>query len=139
MYKILALAAALLLLPLTAKADDGLPVTTLQTIIEQQLQAFARDDAASAYGYAAPIIQQYFPTTDDFMAMVKKGYQPVYRNTAHRYGDTFIDPAGRPSQKVFISGADGKTYEATYTFEQQPDGSWKISGCFLAEVPGVNA
>lgn len=139
MHKILALVAALLFFPQAAKAADGLPVTTLQGIIEQQLQAFAKDDAVGAYGFAAPLIQQYFPTTEDFMAMVKKGYQPVYRNTAHKYGETFVDAAGRPSQKVIISATDGKTYEATYTFEQQPDGSWKISGCYLAEVPGVNA
>jgi ketosteroid isomerase-like protein len=139
MRKILALVAFLAFLPHTAHAADAPPAVVLQNIIEEQLQAFAADDAAGAYGYAAPLIQRYFPTTDDFMAMVKKGYQPVYRNTAHRYGDAFVTSSGQPAQKVFITGADGKIYEATYSFEQQPDGSWKISGCFLAEVPGVNA
>jgi hypothetical protein len=139
MHKILALVIALLVFPPLANSADNPPPETLQSVIELQLQAFAKDDGAKAYGYAAPLIQQYFPTVDDFMSMVKKGYQPVYRNTAHRYGEAFVDPSGHPSQKVFISGADGKSYEATYTFEQQADGSWKISGCYLAEVPGVNA
>ncbi|TIX66663.1 MAG: DUF4864 domain-containing protein, partial [Mesorhizobium sp.] len=34
-------------------------------------------------------------------------------------------------QQVMIVGPDGKDYEAVYTLEQQPDGSFQITGCSL--------
>ena len=33
----------------------------------------------------------------------------------------------------------GKTYEALYSMEKQLDGSWRISGCTLLEIPGLDA
>jgi hypothetical protein len=139
MKKVLAVILLVLWAGSVARAADKPPAADLQNIIEQQLQAFSRDDAPAAYGFAAPLIQQIFPTTGEFMAMVKKGYQPVYRNKDHSYGETFINQQGSPAQRVLITGTDGKRYEALYTFQQQPDGSWKISGCSLAELAGTDA
>ena len=44
-----------------------------QRIIGEQIEAFRADDGARAYGYAAPMIRQIFPTPEQFMAMVKQG------------------------------------------------------------------
>ena len=33
----------------------------------------------------------------------------------------------------------GKRYEAVYAMQQQPDGSWKIAGVQMVEIPGVDA
>jgi hypothetical protein len=46
---------------------------------------------------------------------------------------------GRPAQKMLVVGPDGKTYEALYSMEKQPDGTWRISGCTLLEIPGLDA
>lgn len=108
---------------------------TIKSVIESQLNAFAVDDGGVAYTYAAPIVKSVFPTPEQFMAMVKKGYQPVYRNTQRIYGDVTPDSLGRPSMRVFLTGQDGKRYEAQYSMEQQPDGSWKIAGCSIVEMP----
>ena len=51
----------------------------MQSTIEQQLQAFLRDDGATAYSFAAPNIKTMYPTVDVFMAMVRQGYPQVYR------------------------------------------------------------
>ncbi|MGL4528415.1 MAG: DUF4864 domain-containing protein [Aestuariivirga sp.] len=107
-------------------------------IISAQIDAFRADDGARAYSYAAPMIQQVFPTAEHFMAMVRQGYMPVYRPQSFTFGQAGLDAAGRPTQLVTIVGPDGKTYEALYTFERQPDGSWKIAGCRLLETPGLN-
>ena len=40
----------------------------VQNVIEQQIQAFLRDDGATAYSFAAPTIKQMYPTVDAFMA-----------------------------------------------------------------------
>jgi hypothetical protein len=48
-------------------ADD---VTEAQGVIRAQEQALGHDDAAAAYSYAAPAIQEMFPDADIFMSMV---------------------------------------------------------------------
>ncbi|MGH6907587.1 MAG: DUF4864 domain-containing protein, partial [Aestuariivirga sp.] len=108
-------------------------------IITQQLQAFRADDGALAYSYAAPNIHQLFPTPDIFMRMVQQGYKPVYRAQSFSFGEAGGDPLGRPSQRVTITGPDGKIYEAVYSMERQSDGTWLIQGCTLLEVPGLDA
>jgi Domain of unknown function (DUF4864) len=107
----------------------------IRTVIESQLNAFAADDGGKAYSYAAPIVQQAFPTVDMFMTMVTKGYPPVYRNTARIYGDVFEDGLGRPAMRVVLTGQDGKRYEALYSMQKQPDGTWKIAGCVVLVIP----
>jgi ketosteroid isomerase-like protein len=107
----------------------------IKTVIESQLNAFAKDDGAQAFTFAAPIIKQYFKTPEQFMAMVKKGYQPVYRNQNRIFGEVFQDGTGRPAMRVVLTGADGKRYEALYAMEKQADGSWKIAGCVILAIP----
>ena len=48
-------------------------------------------------------------------------------------------PVWLPAQKMLVVGPDGKTYEALYSMEKQPDGTWRISGCTLLEIPGLDA
>jgi ketosteroid isomerase-like protein len=107
----------------------------IKTVIEEQLNAFAVDDGATALTYAAPMVKQIFRTPEQFMAMVKKGYQPVYRNSARLFGDVFQDGLGRPAMRVVLTGADGKRYEAMYAMEKQADGTWKIAGCVILAIP----
>ena len=113
--------------------------TEFQRIITGQIEAFRADDGERAYGYAAPSIRRIFPNSSIFMQMVKQGYRPVYRPQSFSFEQTDTDPLGRPAQRVRIIGPDGKAYEALYSMERQPDGTWRIGGCSLLEVPGVDA
>jgi hypothetical protein len=126
----------LALYPAVPRADEA---DEFQRLISEQIAAFNADDGAKAYSYAAPIIQRLFPTPDIFMAMVKRGYQPVYRQRSYNFAETTTDAAGRPAQAVTIVDVNGKVWTALYTFERQPDGTWKISGCTLLEAPGADA
>ena len=108
-------------------------------IISEQIEAFRADDGDRAYSLAAPTIHRLFPTPEIFMQMVRQGYKPVYRPQKFDFGETGDDSLGRPSQRVTIVGPDGKTYEALYSMEQQPDGSWRIFGCTLLNMPGLDA
>jgi Domain of unknown function (DUF4864) len=114
-----------------ARASDQ---DDIKTVIESQLNAFAVDDGPKALTYAAPLVKQIFKTPEQFMAMVKQGYQPVYRNNARLFGTVFLDGLGRPSMRVVLTGADGKRYEALYAMEKQDDGSWKIAGCTILAI-----
>ncbi len=112
---------------------------SMQSVITEQLQAFAVDNGDKAFSFAAPLIKEAFSDTDTFMLMVKRGYGPAYRNKSYSFGESFVDHMARPSQRVRLTALDGKGYEAIYTLERQADGSWKISGCHLVPVsdPGV--
>jgi hypothetical protein len=110
-----------------------------QRIIAAQISAFRADDGPTAYSFAAPVVRKIFSTPEIFMAMVKQGYSPVYRPQSFNFTEALIDPMGRPSQKMLVVGPDGKTYEALYSMEKQPDGTWRISGCTLLEIPGLDA
>jgi ketosteroid isomerase-like protein len=107
----------------------------IKTVIESQLNAFAGDNGAEAFSFAAPIVKGIFKTPEQFMAMVKQGYQPVYRNQSRLFGDVFQDNLGRPAMSVVLTGADGKRYEALYAMEKQADGMWKIAGCVILAIP----
>lgn len=108
--------------------------TAVQSTIEQQIQAFLRDDGDAAYSFAAPNIQQRFPTAEIFMEMVRGGYQPVYRPRSHVFGE--LKPSvGGLEQIVEIVDADGEHWTARYTLELV-DGAWRITGCYLEKAPG---
>jgi hypothetical protein len=129
-----ALFALLLIITLPARADAD--SDAIKSVIENQLNAFAADDGIKAYSYAAPIVQQAFPSVEIFMGMVKQGYQPVYRNTDRVYSEAFQDPRGRTAMRVVLTDQNGKRHEAIYAMEKQADGSWKIAGCVILEIQG---
>jgi hypothetical protein len=110
-----------------------------QRIITAQITAFRADDGPAAYDFAAPVVRNIFPTPEIFMAMVKQGYPQVYRPQSFNFTEALIDPTGRPAQKMTVVGPDGKSYIALYSMEKQPDGTWRISGCTLLEIPGLDA
>ena len=111
-------------------ADD---VASAQSVIRAQEQAFTRNDAAAAYSYAAPQIRKLFPQADIFMYMVQNSYAPVWRHKSFEFGEARIEGKWI-AQRVHIVDADGEAWEAMYTLEQQPDGSFKITGCSLLKA-----
>ena len=137
--KHLALLLALTLLTPSAIAQNSASANPdFQSIINQQLQAIAKDDAVTAYTQAAPNVQRIFPSPEIFMGMVKGGYAPIYRNKQYNFSESGQDEAGRPYQKVEILGADGVRYTAIYFMERQADGTWKISGVVMAKNTETN-
>jgi Domain of unknown function (DUF4864) len=113
-----------------ASAED---IGTAQSIISAQEQAFARDDAATAYGFAAPGIQSFYRSPDGFMFMVRNSYAPVYRHRSFAFGEVKVAD-GKIYQDVQIIDADGAAWDALYTLETQADGSLKISACILKKA-----
>ena len=129
MRAIVLLLTAFLALALPALAADD----AAQSVIRSQEQAFGRDDAATAYSYAAPAIQNMFPQADIFLNMVQRSYAPVYRHKSFEFGEARAMD-GKIAQVVHIVDADGVPWEALYTLELEPDGNFKISGCVLRKT-----
>lgn len=139
MAKLLLALAALLALALPAAAEDGVPLpaneaAAIRAVIENQISAFRRDDGDGAFAYASPMIQGRFQTPENFMAMVRTAYPQVYRPREVEF-QTLADSARGPIQEVIVVGPDGVPVMALYVMEKQPDGSWRINGCYLARIP----
>ena len=135
-FLVSALLFVLLLAPAHAETADQ---SAFQAVISGQLEAFKKDDGQTAYSFAAPIVKGIFPSAEIFMGMVKRGYEPIYKNSKYVFGDLATDSLGRPAQHVIITATNGKRYEAVYAMQQQPDGSWKIAGVQMVEIPSVDA
>jgi hypothetical protein len=119
----------------SARAQGDGDRLAVQAVIERQLNAFLADDAATAYSFAAPNITARFPTDEIFMEMVRQGYRPVYRPRSWSFGPT-RENAGQIEQIVDLVDSEGVQWTARYVLEKQPDGSWKITACYLLKKPG---
>ncbi len=131
MRAIALIAVILLGLASPARAGDG--AITAQSVIRSQAEAFGRDDAATAYSYAAPAIHDMYPRADIFMEMVQRSFAPVYRHRSFEFGEARVE-GGWIAQRVHIVDANGEAWEALYTLEAQPDGTFKITGCSLLKA-----
>jgi hypothetical protein len=112
----------------SALAGDAPP--EVQALIEQQMDAFAHDDAEGAYALAAPEIKALFPDSGAFMSMVRESYAPVYRHRAVEFG-VFKQGGDTIHQAVTLIDNDNQVWTAIYILEKQPEGNWRISGCAL--------
>ena len=114
----------------TAAGDD---VATARSVIRSQVEALARDDAATAYSYAAPGIHERFPEAGIFLGIVRSNYAPVYRHKSFEFGEAQVSD-GKIAQRAHIIDANDEAWEALYTLELEPDGSVKITGCVLLKA-----
>jgi hypothetical protein len=120
--------------PAAAEPDLGdRDRAAIRTTIESQLAAFKRDDGSAAFTYAAPSLKQKFRTPENFMNMVRTGYEPVYRPREVEFHEV-VAVQGAPAQEVLVVDQDGVAYLAYYFMQQQPGGQWLISGCFLRRI-----
>jgi hypothetical protein len=132
--RLVALALALFVLaPLAWAESSSADRARFQEIISRQISAFKADDGATAFGFASPDLQAKFGSAAVFMEMVRSGYAPVYRPRSVEFRDVVEHDIG-PEQQVFVIGPDGRAYIAHYMMERQPDGSWRISGCYLEQA-----
>ncbi|KQP09918.1 topoisomerase II [Methylobacterium sp. Leaf99] len=122
-----------------AQAADEAGRDAARATVTRQIEAFRKDDAATAYAQAAPVIQGMFPSADTFLAMVRKGYAAVYR--ARTYSVDRVEDVGPEGVALGVKLQDeaGADWLALYTLEKQPDGAWRITGCQLTKAPGTDA
>lgn len=115
-----------------ARADAA---SEIQSVITDQLKAFNADDGSRAYGHAADIIKQIFPSQDIFMEMVRTGYPPVYRAKEWSFAEPTPLENGY-SQIVELTDQQGRQWNALYTLERDSAGNWKITGCRILRSEG---
>jgi hypothetical protein len=114
----------------SAGAEDAKPPVDAKALVTRQLDAFAHDDAASAYALAVPELKTMFADSDGFMAMVKDKYAPVYRHRSVDFGDAVVDGDNVAITATLVDN-DNQVWTAVYKLAKQPDGQWLIGGCIL--------
>ncbi len=119
--------------PAKAQMSDA-DALAIRGVIESQMAAFQKDDGASAYSFASPTIQEKFVNADIFLQMVRTGYPAVYRPRDVEFRELKLEN-GRLLQEVFVVGPDGNPALAIYEMQRQPDGTWRINGCWLDRAP----
>ena len=118
--------------PANLAAED---VADIRNLIIGQIDAFRKDDAEKAFSFAAPELKKIFRTPDVFLYMVRKSYKSVYRPQKFDFrAIQRID--GKVVQPVTVIGPSGVTETALYIMEIQPDGTWRIGACIMAQEPG---
>lgn len=107
----------------------------IRQVIQEQLDAFARDDAARAFSLATPGIRARFGTPEAFLEMVRAAYPVVYRPRSIEF-DASVILEGEVMQPVRMIDAEGAAWIALYPMERQANGTWRINGCQLARLNG---
>lgn len=138
--RLFAAAAAALALLLAATPAQAAPFTaadekSVRGVVEHQLAAFAKDDAAKAFSFAAPNVREAVGNAAGFMAMVRKDYPVVYRPGSV----AFLKAEGkddRAIQRVQMTDAGGASWLAVYSLERQRNKAWRITGCAVVENKG---
>ncbi len=117
--------------------DDVAPDPAIESTIQSQLDAFLKDDFATAFTYAAPSIQGMFGTAEVFGMMVKRGYPMVWRPDDVRFTE-LRQEGGEMAQRVLIRDQDGASHLLEYRLIDE-GGQWRISGVQIIPQPGVAA
>ena len=103
-----------------------------QQVVENQIMAFHQHAHEKAFSYAAPALQVFFRDVDNFVRMVKRGYNPIYNARNWAFGRSRSD--GKKSfHEVLIAGPNGKEWVALSSLEKQKNGEWKIISVQLLE------
>ena len=129
---VLVLCAVSAMSGMAAHAED--PVQTTQSMIEEQIRAFLKDDADTAYSFAAPGIKAMYPDKNVFFAMVKKSYEPVYHPGNYAFGrNRSIDDGamvyqGSVDLRPRWQGLDGN-------LSGRPPAGWKLQDQRRADRP----
>ncbi len=132
------LLAIALLIASPATADETLPPDPLiQGTIQSQIDAFRKDDFATAFSFASPSIQGMFGTAENFGLMVRQGYPMVWRPADVRMME-LREVAGNLWQRVMVTDQGGRTYLLDYMMVQTNEG-WQINAVQLLPSVGVGA
>lgn len=133
------LGALLLAFAHLAPAQDAVPpedARAVRAVVEAQLDAFRRGDAARAFSLATPGIRATFGDAETFMNMVRQSYAVVYRPGTVAFEAPRVIH-GELMQPVRLTDAEGRAWLAVYPMQRQPDGSWRTNGCQLVRLAGT--
>jgi len=132
----LLLAPLLAMRPLVASAQavSREDAAAVRKVIEAQIDAFRKDDAARAFSYATNNIRLTFVTAENFMEMVRTQYAVVYRPRSVAFDAPVPIDDDELVQPVRLTDAEGRNWVALYPMQRGSDGVWRTNGCQLRRL-----
>lgn len=128
----MALAAASMQMKARAETLSGPDVLQVQAVVLAQFQAFAADDADAAFETATPEVRKSVGDPRRYLALVRGSYPMLYHPAGFGFLASHVD-RNQVLQVVAIRDKDDKTWLALFSLERQPDNTWRIGGCVVAE------
>jgi hypothetical protein len=116
------------------KAEDA---AAIHQVVQSQLEALSKDDAAGAFELATPEKRTLIGDADSFLRLIKEEYNPIYRFQQA----IFSAPArvdGDAIQVVRVTDSASRVWLAVFWMQQGEDQSWKIDGCELLPTEAVS-
>lgn len=108
------------------------PADVIQSVIQQQMNAFNKEDYATAYTFASGSIRRRF-SKERFEKMVRSGYPQIARSHLVSFGEvTFSEDKQAAVATVHVTGQDHITVLARYQMILEEAG-WKIGGVMILE------
>ncbi len=122
----------------TEQAENSITTRNalIATVVNEQIDAFSKDDGERAFSFASPMIQAQFKTPETFMKMVKTGYGMVYRPKSFEI-ENVREANGLIFQPVLFNDQQSQLYKVVYQMQQQEDDSWKINGVQVLRPKGL--
>jgi len=117
-------AALLFTGPVLAQRDPD--VDEAERVVMQQLEAFRRDDFATAYTFASRTIHDMFDA-GRFEAMVRGGYPEIARSVRANIDGSKRGDGGELYLFLHVQGDNGRAIEAVYELVKE-GGAWRING-----------
>ena len=133
----LLLSLVLLCLPVLSAQAQEARNPAIETVIQQQFDAFRAEDVGTAFSFASPGIKGMFGTPENFGRMVRNGYPMVWRPAEVQFLD-LREVAGNLWQRVMVTDQAGRTHLLDYQMVETGQG-WQINGVQLLPQPGVGA
>jgi hypothetical protein len=133
----LLLSLVLLCLPVLSAQAQEARNPAIETVIQQQFDAFRAEDVGTAFSFASPNIKGMFGTPENFGRMVRNGYPMVW----HPAEVQFLDlrrVAGNLWQRVMVTDQAGRTHLLDYQMVETDQG-WQINGVQILPQAAVGA
>lgn len=102
----------------------------IRSVIQQQLNAFSREDYDAAYSFASRHIQEKF-SRPEFEQMVKNEYRQIARSRRAVFDKiAFSGGQNQAMATVTITGVDRMTITANYRMVLENE-EWKVDGVMI--------
>ncbi len=131
------LCLVLLCLPVLSAQAQEARNPAIETVIQQQFDAFRAEDVGTAFSFASPNIKGMFGTPENFGRMVRDGYPMVWRPAEVQFLD-LRKVAGNLWQRVMVTDQAGRTHLLEYQMVETGQG-WQINGVQILPQAGVGA
>ena len=106
----------------------------MRLLIEAQIAAMRADDWPGAFGLASPDLQAQYGTPAAFRDDVTAHYAPLPAVASAEFID-IVTFHGLPTYRVTLTGGEASSTTAYYVVRRLDDGSLRIAGCVLVQVP----